>query len=44
MQEQLAQIRYEIKYAFSKGKLNEKHYVLLSEDISKLDAKEGNAS
>jgi hypothetical protein len=42
MQEQLAQFRNEIKYAFSKGKINEKHYTLLNEDISKLDGKESN--
>jgi hypothetical protein len=40
IQDQLAQIRNEIKYSFSKGKLNEKHYALLNEDISKLDSKE----
>jgi YVTN family beta-propeller protein len=40
IQEQVAQIRNEIKYAFSKGKINEKHYALLNEDISKLDGKE----
>jgi YVTN family beta-propeller protein len=44
IQEQLAQIRNEIKYAFSKGKLNEKHYVLLNEDILKLDGKESDNS
>jgi hypothetical protein len=38
----LTKIRNEIKYAFSKGNINEKHYALLNEDISKLDGKEGN--
>jgi hypothetical protein len=36
----VAQIKNEIKYACSKGKLNDKHYALLNEDISKLDGKE----
>lgn len=40
IQQQLAQIRNEIKYAFSKGKINEKHYALLNKDISKLDSKQ----
>ncbi len=40
-QEQLAQIRKEIKYAYSKGKINEKHYDLLNKDISDLEIKEG---
>jgi hypothetical protein len=42
-QQQLAQIKNEIKYAFSKGKINEKHYAMLNEDISNLDGKD-NAS
>jgi hypothetical protein len=37
----LAQIRNEVELAFSKGKINEKHYALLNADISKLDGKEG---
>jgi aminoglycoside phosphotransferase family enzyme len=43
IQEQLAQTKNEIKYAFSKGKINKKHYAMLNEDISNLDGKE-NAS
>jgi len=44
IQEQMAQIRNEVELAFSKGKLNEKHYILLNEDISKLDGKETDTS
>lgn len=40
IEEQLAQIRNELEYAYSEGKINEKHYALLNEDISKLDGKE----
>jgi YVTN family beta-propeller protein len=39
-QEQLGQIRKEVKYAYSEGKINDKHYALLNEDISKLEGKE----
>jgi YVTN family beta-propeller protein len=35
-------IRKDLGDAYSEGKLNEKHYNLLNEDISKLDGKEGN--
>ena len=42
-QERLAQVRNEIEYSFSKGKINEKHYDLLTKAISNLDDKE-NAS
>jgi YVTN family beta-propeller protein len=38
-QEQLAQIRSDVKYAYSEGKINEKHYDLLNEDISNLGSK-----
>ena len=31
-----------VELAFSKGKINEKHYDLLNKAISKLDSKEGN--
>ena len=41
-QEQLAQVRSEVELAFSKGKINEKHYDLLKNAIPKLDGKEGN--
>jgi YVTN family beta-propeller protein len=41
IQQQLAQIRDEVELAFSKGKINEKHYDLLNKAISKLDSKEG---
>jgi hypothetical protein len=44
IQQQLAQLKNETKYAFSKGKINEKHYDLLNEDISKLDGKEQSIS
>jgi hypothetical protein len=44
IQEQLAQIRNEIELAFSKGKINEKHYDLLNKVISKLDIKESNST
>jgi YVTN family beta-propeller protein len=40
MQEQLAQIRNEVEYAFSMGKINEKHYDLLIKIIANLDSKE----
>lgn len=36
---QLSQIRNEIEYAFSKGKIDEKHYDLLTKAISNLDGK-----
>jgi hypothetical protein len=39
----LAQIKDEIEYAYSKGKVTEKHYDLLNKAISNLDKKE-NAS
>ena len=39
-QEQLTQMRNEVELAFSKGKINEKHYDLLNKAISKLDGKE----
>lgn len=31
--EQLAQLRKEIKYAYSEGKINDKHYDLLNKDF-----------
>ena len=40
MQEQLAQIRNEVEYAFSMGKINEKHYDLLIKIIANLDSNE----
>jgi YVTN family beta-propeller protein len=42
IQEQLTQVRSEVELAFSKGKINDKHYDLLDKAISKLDGKEGN--
>ena len=39
-QQQLTQIKNDVDYAYSEGKLNEKHYVLLDKAISKLDGKE----
>jgi hypothetical protein len=41
IQQQLAQIRDEAELAFSKGKINEKHYDLLNKAVLKLDRKEG---
>lgn len=32
-QEQLTQLRNEVKQAYSEGKINDKHYELLSKDI-----------
>jgi hypothetical protein len=44
-EEQVAQLRNEVEYAYSKGKINEKHYGLLSKAISKLNSsKENNDS
>jgi YVTN family beta-propeller protein len=43
-QEQLAQIRNEVEYAYSKGKINEKHYDLLNKNISNLDGKDNESS
>jgi YVTN family beta-propeller protein len=44
-EEQVAQLRNEVEYAYSKGKINEKHYDLLSKAISKLNSsKENNDS
>jgi DNA-binding beta-propeller fold protein YncE len=39
-QEQLVEIRNDIEYAYSEGKINEKHYDLLTKAISNLDSKE----
>jgi hypothetical protein len=39
IQERLAQIRNEVEYAYSEGKINEKHYELLSKAISNLESK-----
>jgi YVTN family beta-propeller protein len=39
--EQLDKIRNEVEYAYSKGKINDKHYDLLNKAISKLESKEG---
>ena len=39
-QEQLAQLRNDVEYAYSEGKINEKHYDLLNKAILKLDGKE----
>jgi hypothetical protein len=33
-------MKNEIEYAYSEGKINEKHYDLLNKAISKLDGKE----
>ena len=41
---QLAQIRNEVELAFSKGKINEKHYDLLNKAILKIDSKESGSS
>jgi YVTN family beta-propeller protein len=38
-QEQLAQIRNDVAYAYSEGKINEKHYVLLTKAIPNLNGK-----
>ncbi len=38
-EEQLAQIRNDVKYAYSEGKINQKHYDLLNEDVLELDNK-----
>jgi YVTN family beta-propeller protein len=38
--EQLAQIRNDVKSAYSEGKINEKHYDLLSKDILELNGKD----
>ena len=38
-EEQLAQIRDEVEYAYSEGKINDKHYTLLNKAISNLDSK-----
>jgi YVTN family beta-propeller protein len=40
-QEHLAQIRTELKYAYSEGKINDKHYDLLNKDISDYESKKG---
>jgi YVTN family beta-propeller protein len=39
-QEQLTQIRNEVEYAYSEGKISEKHYDLLNKAISNLESKE----
>ena len=39
-QEQLNKIRNEVKYAYSEGKINDKHYDLLNKDIIDWDSKE----
>jgi YVTN family beta-propeller protein len=39
-QEQLTQLRNEVKQAYSEGKINDKHYELLSRDILDLESKE----
>jgi hypothetical protein len=39
-QEQLIQIINEVKYAYSEGRINEKHYDLLNKAISNLESKE----
>ena len=39
-QEQLDKIRKEVKYAYSEGKINDKHYDLLNKDILDLESKE----
>jgi hypothetical protein len=39
-QEQLAQIQNDIEYAYSEGKINEKHYDLLTKAISTLNSKD----
>jgi hypothetical protein len=45
IEQQLSQLRDEVELAFSKGKITDKHFDLLSKAISKLDGKEGvNAS
>jgi YVTN family beta-propeller protein len=44
IQEQLAQIRNKVEDAYSKGKINEKHYDLLTKAISNLDSKERDTS
>jgi YVTN family beta-propeller protein len=43
-QEQLAQIKNEVEYAYSKGKINEKHYDLLTKAISNLDGRDRDTS
>jgi hypothetical protein len=40
IEEKLNKIRKDIKYAYSEGKINEKHYDLLNKDISDVDGKE----
>jgi YVTN family beta-propeller protein len=40
IQEQIVQIRNEVELAYSKGKINEKHYDLLNKAISKQDGKD----
>jgi YVTN family beta-propeller protein len=42
--EQLAQIKNEVEYAYSEGKINEKHYDLLTKAILNLDSKERDTS
>jgi hypothetical protein len=39
-EQQLAQIRNDVEYAYSKEKINEKHYDLLNKAISNLDTQE----
>jgi YVTN family beta-propeller protein len=39
-EEQLAQIRNDVKTAYSEGKMNEKHYDLLNKDILELNSKD----
>jgi YVTN family beta-propeller protein len=42
VQEQLGQMRDEVELAFSKGKINEKHFDLLTKAISNLSSKKAN--
>jgi hypothetical protein len=39
-EEQLNKIKTDLEYAYSEGKINEKHYDLLSKAISNLETKE----
>jgi len=43
-QEQLNKIKTDLEYAYSEGKINDKHYDLLNRAISNLDSKENDTS